>query len=447
MKHYKIIYLSIILVLISYVVNAQGGYKDLLFEEVETENPVYLPVVGIGVGVINYYGEIENDTKNLLQGKPSVRINIFQYLDEKHFVKANLYAILGNICGMERSYLDVSKNLNFQTSINEIGFSMEYNFGHLYSGEKRIRPFLAIGGGLFNFNSKTDLLINETSEYYRYMPDGTIRNDIGQIIQRDYKYETDLRKLDLYGRGNYTQNSFSLAVDAGFDLSVSDRVVMRLGTSLHYAFTDDLDNISYKNEVGRIGDKMNDMYTFTYVSMNFDLFSDPKTHIIEKYFLDVSGDFDYSLIADVDNDGILDLKDDCFNTPAGVEVDSLGCPFDDDLDGIPNYKDKEIDSPKGSIVDEYGKEMSGDAILKGLNNNLEPVNRSEVYMIPISMGWSKYSQTSAVEIPQKFKIVDTDGDEYISFEELLKSIDKFFDFKSELKSEDIYELNNFFFAQ
>nr|MDA3781089.1 hypothetical protein [Bacteroidales bacterium] len=296
-------------------------------------------------------------------------------------------------------------------------------------------------------SSKTDLELDGANEFYRYMPDGTIRNSVGQIIQRDYEYETDLRKLDLYGRGNYTQNSFSLAGDIGFDLSVSDRVVMRLGTSLHYTFTDDLDNISYENEIGRIGNNMNDMYTLTYVSMNFDLFSDPKTHIIEKYFMDISGDFDYSLIADADMDGILDLKDDCLETPTGVEVDSLGCPFDDDRDGIPNFKDKEINSRKGSIVDDDGLEMHGSEILKGLNNNYTPVDRSEVYMIPISMGWSKYSNTSVEEIPQKYKFIDADGDEYISFDELLKAIDKFFDFETDLTSEDVYDLNNFFFSQ
>ncbi|MEA3317529.1 MAG: hypothetical protein U9R54_06190 [Bacteroidota bacterium] len=447
MKFNKLIYITLVFIILSSGAYAQGGYEDLLFEEVETENPVYLPIIGVGVGVINYYGELNNDTKNLLQGKPSVRINAFQYLDEKHFVKANLYVILGTLSGMEKSYSEVTENLNFQTSINEFGFGVEYNFGHMYSGDKRIRPFLSIGGGLFNFSSKTDLEIDETNESYIYRPDGTIRNSVGNIIQRDYEYETDLRKLDLYGRGNYTQNSFSLAGDIGFDLSVSDRVVMRLATSLHYTFTDDLDNISYENEVGRIGDDLNDMYTLTYVSMNFDLFSDPKTHIIEKLFMDISGDFDYSLIADGDNDGILDLKDDCLNTPAGVEVDSLGCAFDDDFDGVPNYRDKEIASSKNAIVDEFGKEMTASSIIDGLNSDLNPVDRSEVYMIPVSMGWSKYTQTSAEEIPQKYKFIDSDGDEYISFDELMNTIDNFFDFESDLTSEDIYDLNNFFFSQ
>ncbi len=42
---------------------------------------------------------------------------------------------------------------------------------------------------------------------------------------------------------------------------------------------------------------------------------------------------------DADNDGVLDDADRCPNTPAGVEVDRMGCPLDDDGDGVPNYMD------------------------------------------------------------------------------------------------------------
>ena len=40
-----------------------------------------------------------------------------------------------------------------------------------------------------------------------------------------------------------------------------------------------------------------------------------------------------------------------------------------------------------------------------------------------------------------------DGDGYISFPELLKSVDDYFDEKTDYKPEDIYELNSFFFSQ
>ena len=42
---------------------------------------------------------------------------------------------------------------------------------------------------------------------------------------------------------------------------------------------------------------------------------------------------------DSDGDGVKDRKDECPNTPPGVEVDEKGCPLDRDGDGVPDYKD------------------------------------------------------------------------------------------------------------
>ncbi|GHV29424.1 hypothetical protein FACS1894177_00270 [Bacteroidia bacterium] len=47
----------------------------------------------------------------------------------------------------------------------------------------------------------------------------------------------------------------------------------------------------------------------------------------------------------------------------------------------------------------------------------------------------------------EYKKIDTDGDGYISFDELLKSINDYFDGNSGYSSDDIKELNDFFFEQ
>jgi hypothetical protein len=422
---------------------AQGGYEDLLFQEVEVENPVYLPVLGVGAGVINYYGELKNDMQGLTQGKPSMRINLFQYLDNKHHWKANLNVLVGEITGFERSYIETNKNWNFSSDIFSLGLNIEYGFGNIYQGNKKIRPFISLGGEYMEFDSKTDLR-NDLGEYV-YYPDGTIQVD-DQIVTRDYDYETNIQEEDFFGRGDYSLGTFAIVADAGLDFKVSDRVALRLASSLHYTFTDDIDGISYKNTIERIGDDMNDMFSLTYVSLNIDLFSEAKTKVIEKLFADVTGDFDYTLIADDDKDGILNLQDDCIDTPAGVAVDSVGCPLDDDKDGVPNYMDKEQFSNKNAIVDKYGVEMSSDKIRKMLLDDVPAVARDEVYMIPIGYGsWSGDREYD--EIPKKFKKLDKDNDNYISFDELLEAIDAFFDFDSGYTAEDIYELNNFFFSQ
>ncbi len=42
---------------------------------------------------------------------------------------------------------------------------------------------------------------------------------------------------------------------------------------------------------------------------------------------------------DSDGDGVPDRKDECPDTPPGVQVDEKGCPLDRDGDGVPDYKD------------------------------------------------------------------------------------------------------------
>ena len=436
------------------LVYSQGGYEDLLMREVEVENPVYMPVIGFGAGFINYYGELKNDVDNLLQGNPSYRFNIYMPLGKQHYWKANINFIFGTMSGYERSLdplagstflADTLQNLNFSADIFSFGLNLEYNFGNFFKIDRKLRPFLSVGAEYITVTTNNTDLRNSDG-VYNYYTDGTIR--VGdRLAKRDYVFEEPIQKLNRFGNDNYDQYVIAVVADAGFDFKISNRVSLRIASSLHYTFSDDLDDVSHKNKKGRIGDSKNDMFTMTYTSLSIDLFSDPKTKMIEDLFLDITGDFDYTIIADSDNDGILDLQDNCLDTPAGVEVDSVGCPIDRDRDGIPDYRDKEPDSRPGAIVNEHGEEMSPDDVLAVLLQHIKAVERGETYMIPIGISWSKYSQTSDIEIPEKFKKLDVDNDNYISFDELLRAINKFFDDDSELKPDDIYELNNFFFAQ
>lgn len=63
---------------------------------------------------------------------------------------------------------------------------------------------------------------------------------------------------------------------------------------------------------------------------------------------------------DTDNDGISDYIDICPNTPKNVLVDEFGCPLDADNDGIPDYLDKCANTPIGVQVDKYGCPLDND---------------------------------------------------------------------------------------
>ena len=63
---------------------------------------------------------------------------------------------------------------------------------------------------------------------------------------------------------------------------------------------------------------------------------------------------------DSDGDGVIDDKDQCPNTPAGVKVDAKGCPLDSDKDGVTDDKDQCPDTPAGVKVDAKGCPLDTD---------------------------------------------------------------------------------------
>lgn len=431
----------------------ENVWEDLLKQEVEVANPVYKPVVGFGIGVLNFYGDVRNSPNSLLTGNVGYKVNVTTFIDKQHFFKGDFFLIAGSLTGNEHSNTNLVHNLNFQSDLMTFGVDVNYSFRHILKKETILRPYIAIGIENIQFNPKGDLKDAEVNPYF-YWPDGSVRNlaypdPLAQVTQRDYIYETDLRKADLYNKGSYSLNSFAIPIDAGLEFNVSPRVTLRLGMSLHYAFTDNIDNLSGDKNInvndginygGKVG---NDIFTFSYATLHLDLFSDAKTKMVERLFAMVDN-FDYTLLDDEDNDGVPDGIDNCPGTPKSVEVDSVGCPYDDDGDGVPNYMDKQLNTPQGAIVDVNGVEITDEQVAEVLD--ADAMKHSEVALYRM-MYLGNTGKRVTKGIPAKFKFLDTDKDGYLSFEEVLSAIDAFFDYQSSLTVEDLYELNDFFFSQ
>jgi hypothetical protein len=157
-------------------------------------------------------------------------------------------------------------------------------------------------------------------------------------------------------------------------------------------------------------------------------------------------EFDPMLFGDEDNDGWMDGWDQCPGTPLGVATDSTGCPLDSDKDGIYDYLDKEPFSRFGAYVNNDGMEITEEDLIALLNKSMA-VGRNEIDLYIRTPDSFAGRRGSGLPIPDKFKSIDTDNDNYISFDEMLKEIDRYFDFESKLSVTDIYELNSFFFSQ
>jgi len=72
---------------------------------------------------------------------------------------------------------------------------------------------------------------------------------------------------------------------------------------------------------------------------------------------------------DTDGDGVYDYLDKCPETPAGVTVDSDGCPLDSDGDGVYDYMDKCPETPTAIAVDKDGCPLDSDG--DGVYNYLD----------------------------------------------------------------------------
>jgi hypothetical protein len=432
----------------------------LLTREVAVENPVYMPVIGLGMGYFNFHGDVKNAFRSYTVGKPAFRVNVATYLGKTHQLRGNLVFMTGDVFGNQRTIpqgmsdgswnlTDTAKNLNFKSTIYSFGFNIHYSFKPLIQG-KYLEPFVSFGIETMNFNSKADYF-DKDGLRYNYWSDGTIRTvseiagDPGNqyITKRDYNYETDLRKANQSGLGRYGTFSFAVPIDVGVDFNISERLTLRAATSLHYTLTDLFDDMTAnaKKEEYK-GTKGNDWFSFSYLSLHLDLFSSDKVEIVEDLFANVD-DFDMAMYDDQDNDGVFDGWDECPGTPPGVPVDSIGCPFDKDNDGVPDYLDREVSRP-GAVVDEFGVEINDAMIVELLGKSALLRRDVAAYL---SRSQDKIRVRGSVPIPDKFKTVDRNHDGYISFDELLTVIDSYFDGSSTYSPLDIRELNNFFFDQ
>ena len=348
------------------------------------------------------------------------------------------------------------KNLNFRSNILSFGFNIHYSFKP-WLKNKFFEPFVSLGIETLQFDTKADYsyVLNGKNGRYYYWTDGTIRdapqdvNPFANIVPRSFVYDTDLRRKNQSGLGNYSQFTVAFPIDIGIDFKVSNRVSLRAATSLHYALTNSIDDLSSKANNPKIpdykGSSRHNMFTYSYLSIHFDIFSSDL--LITEELLSADFEMDIAFYDDEDGDFVFDGWDECPDTPMGWPVDSIGCPFDTDGDGVPDEIDLEPNSRPGAIVDEYGVEITEEAFFEHLNS-MVAIRRSEVTaFLLMQRAHGKMRRTEPLPIPDKFRRLDTNNDRYISFEEYMKAINDFFDGNSTYTPNDLRELNDFFFDQ
>ena len=422
---------------------------------VDTVMPQQYPVIGIGTGFFNYYGNVSDAFRSFTVGKPGFSLNLATVLGKKNQnFRGNFTFMTGELTGTQRTVDDNSlyKNLNFKSDIYSLGINVLFSPRTLLNNSP-FEPFVALGVSMLSFDSKTDYYFNrENSIPYHYWTDGTIRdapqtpnNWNANIIPRNYGFDDNLRRFNRTGLGEYSQFALTVPVDVGFDFRVSPRVTLRAGTSMHYVFSDLIDDLSSRSERPEYrGKRGNSMFTYSYLSLHFDFFSTEGIDFTQLVFSEI--EIDWALYEDEDEDGVADLWDLCPGTPWDWEVDENGCPLDRDGDGVPDELDHEPDSRPGAIVDENGVEMTEEMIIASLD--MQAIRRSEVEAyLTIQRAQRRTRRAEPLPIPQKFRHIDVNNDGYISYDEVIRAISDFLEGSSTLTHSDLIELNEFFFEQ
>lgn len=339
------------------------------------------PRIGLGAGIITYLGDVQDDNyKSFLSSSRAADLTFATSISRSWEVelKGTYGVIKVNPSGLDQAY-------NFRSTIFNGTANLLYNFRNCYKLPPSVFPYISIGFGYMGYNSKTDWY-DANGERYYYWQDGSIKNlpensffaENAIDLVRDYEYETEFK--DLHPTENYAVSTFTIPLSAGVTFRMGSLVSMRVGSSLHYTFTDNIDNSlafhDSKNEFVKTAIS-NDFYLFHSVSIHFNLWKDKAfTNVKAEHYKDV--EFDDVDNEDSDGDGVSDWDDLCAGTPKGAKVHPDGCPVDTDADGVPDYADAEPNTQRGYLVDEKGKAYKFQELLEQVNDTIVPLNRDLV---------------------------------------------------------------------
>lgn len=407
----------------------------------------HLPSIGAHIGGMSYIGDVQGSQGATVftYWRPA-----YGFYLEKKFGNIFGLSVNGTFGKVSKSQLDDNVFVNFESSFTNVDLNVLFDFdnGKIINPESPFSPFISVGFGFLSFDPKGDLSVNG-STYYHWS-DGTLR-DIAEtvpgadtssvILERDYEYESALKDSTT----NYSKTTFTLPIRFGLKFKLSPNIDARISAAYMLTFTDYIDNIS----VGG-----NDKLFYTSFGLQYNFGGGAKKD--DRY-----KDFDFSTVdnTDADGDGVIDTKDFCQDTPEGIKVDNKGCPIDGDGDGVADYMDKELNTPKGTIVNSEGVTLTDEMIelQERMKDSVETeyktfvaedLSQEEIDEIQrMYREANKATESTGTGIPEKYKALDKDGDNFISAKEVTLAIDGFFEGENNLTAKDLNELIDYYFDQ
>jgi len=365
-RPFHFLFIALLMILAPVEVNA-NTYLSTDPDSVKEEIPK--PRLELGIGRMAFYGDVGNNFRSYSPISSNAGAFIKVGAPLTSYLDFDIQALYGALSMTETTG---DRRLNFYSQIRLMGVGLTYDFGNFLKPTRTISPYISVGFSGFEFLSKTDLLDSDGNKYH-YWTDGTIRNISENAsnaaaaieIGRDYTFETDIRKMNADGFGDYQERSWAIPVGIGATMKLGEHVKLRVGTEMFFTLTDYIDGVTAESTGNRQGNSGNDRFLFTTAALSYDLhYKKPEPKVRSgKAKLE---DFDVAdlIMDDQDDDGVADIIDLCPNTPKGVRVTAYGCPEDSDGDGIPDYLDNEPGTAKKAFVDTNGVTISDEKFLQ-----------------------------------------------------------------------------------
>ena len=267
--------------------------------------------IGFASGVVNYVGDLGNDRYfPISSASPGYQLTIRDFLNNSaktgkrnrafsmemrfswHRLQYDETEPIGDRKGTQlRNYL---RGLSFRNDLLGASVNGTYTFytnKYLPLYKQKICYFILAGVGVYHGTPMADLFrgdINIANRYY-FWTDGTIRDaaentkGIGNVIQKDGKYETDLQNWMTEGQGSQTETQKKKTystTNVGFPIGIGARyglnkqITFSLEFDFYYFTTDYLDDVSSRYA--------------TYDELKSS-FPDPKQYELAKYISDPTG--------------------------------------------------------------------------------------------------------------------------------------------------------------
>lgn len=223
------------------VMRQQHNYEMEIYQRYTGH--IYKPYMGVSGTFSHFVGDIMPDKYAVTDLGILYGLNASIPFGENEDFLLNFYTLFGNLHSYHQDFLSAVDNLNFATRVAQFDFSLTYQYKLLF---EIFRPYVRAGVGVMHFNPMGDLRDADGNYYLYPYPASYQGKGDDMFINYDKNYKTDLRRLNLYGDGNYARTTPIIPLEIGLGFKLGNFFFVRFGYMFTYTFTDLLDNVSGK---------------------------------------------------------------------------------------------------------------------------------------------------------------------------------------------------------